>query len=100
MTAESPLDRHGRLRKNNTMCLAIPGQIVAISDDSPTTRQGTVDFGGLQKNVNFAFVPDAQIGNYVLVHVGFAISIVDQQEARRVFDYLRQMNELAELGPP
>lgn len=58
---------------------------------------GKVDFGGIQKDVNLAYVPEAKVGDYVIVHVGFAISRVDESEANEVFDYLRQMDELLEL---
>jgi hydrogenase expression/formation protein HypC len=57
-----------------------------------------VDFGGVLKEVSLAYVPEAQIGEYVLVHVGFAISVVDEVEAEKVFGYLREMGELGELG--
>lgn len=97
--AESHLDRHGPPCKNDHMCLAIPGQIVSLADEAPATRQGTVDFGGLRKVVNLAFVPEAAVGDFVLVHVGFAIARVDPLEAQRVFEYLRQVDELSELGP-
>jgi len=68
-------------------------------DDSPSLiRMGKVNFGGIFKDVNLAYVPEAKLGDYVLVHVGFALNIVDEAEANQVFEYLRQMNELAELG--
>ncbi|MBC6937935.1 MAG: HypC/HybG/HupF family hydrogenase formation chaperone [Chloroflexi bacterium] len=79
------------------MCLAIPGKILSIEGDDPFMRMGKVSFGGVVKDVNLAYVPDAQVDNYVIVHVGFAISIVDEEEANRVFEYLREMDELAEL---
>ncbi|NIT14360.1 MAG: HypC/HybG/HupF family hydrogenase formation chaperone [Candidatus Dadabacteria bacterium] len=79
------------------MCLAIPGKIIRITDDDPITRRGKVSFGGLVKEVNLSFVPDAQVNNYVMVHVGFAISQVDEKEAEEVFEYLREMDELSEL---
>jgi hydrogenase expression/formation protein HypC len=79
------------------MCLAIPGKILSITGDEPTTRMGRVSFGGIVKQVNLAYVPEAGVGDYVIVHVGFAISTLDQQEADRVFEYLRQMDELQEL---
>ncbi len=83
------------------MCLAIPGQIVSISGDDPLTRTGKVNFGGIVKEVNLAYVPEAKVGDYVIVHVGFAISIVDEQEAKEVFEYLREMEQLSELeGQP
>jgi len=79
------------------MCLAVPGRILAIEGDEPLMRAGRVSFGGLVKRVNLAYVPEAVVGDYVLVHVGFAISIVDEAEAAAVFEYLREMDELAEL---
>lgn len=79
------------------MCLAVPGRIVSVDGTDPFLRQGRVDFSGVVKQVNLACVPDATVGDYVLVHVGMAISQVDEAEARQVFEYLRQMEELAEL---
>jgi hydrogenase expression/formation protein HypC len=79
------------------MCLAVPGKIISVSGED-IARQARVDFGGITKEVNLAYVPQAQIGEYVLVHVGFAISVVDEEEAGKVFGYLREMGELGELG--
>jgi len=79
------------------MCLAVPGKIVEILCEDDLMRTGKVSFGGILKEVNLAFVPDALPGEYVIVHVGFAISKVDEKEARRVFSYLEQMDELSEL---
>lgn len=81
------------------MCLAIPGKVLSIAGDEPLQRAGRVSFGGIVKEVNLACVPEAQVGDYVVVHVGVAISRLDEAEARRVFDYLRQMGELEELSP-
>ena len=80
------------------MCLAVPGKIVSVSGEA-WARQARVDFGGVLKEVNLAYCPEAECGQYVLVHVGFAISVVDEAEAGRVFGYLKQMDELAELTP-
>jgi len=77
------------------MCLAIPGKLLSIAGDDPLTRTGKVSFGGVLKEVNLACVPEAKVDDYLIVHVGFAISIVDEAEANSVFDYLRQMDELA-----
>ncbi len=77
------------------MCLAIPGKLISITiqlDD--TFRQGKVSFGGIIKEVNLFMVPDATIGDYVLVHVGVAISRIDEEEAERTFNYLKQMGEV------
>jgi hydrogenase expression/formation protein HypC len=79
------------------MCLAIPGQILSVSGDDPLARLGRVSFGGIVKEVSLAYVPEAKIGDYVIVHAGFAISTLDAGEAQRVFDYLQEMDELGEL---
>jgi hydrogenase expression/formation protein HypC len=79
------------------MCLAVPGKIESIEGTDQMLRSGKVNFGGILKNINLAYVPEAKIGDYVLVHVGFAISIIDEAEAQQVFEYLRQIGELAEL---
>ncbi len=76
------------------MCLAIPGKIVTISDADSLMRPGKVDFGGVIKDVNLCYVPEARPGDYVVVHVGFALSVVDEAEANRVFEYLREIGEL------
>ena len=79
------------------MCLAVPGKILSIEGDDPLLRSGKVDFAGVVKQINLAYVPEARVGDYVLVHVGFAISTVDEAEARQVFEYLRQMGDLEDL---
>ncbi len=80
------------------MCLAIPGKILKMDGAPGTTfRHGTVSFGGIQKNVNLCMVPEAKIGDYVLVHVGVAISIVDEEEAKKTFEYLEKIGEVGEL---
>jgi hydrogenase expression/formation protein HypC len=79
------------------MCLAVPGKIISIEGEDPVFRCGRVNFGGVVKQINLAYVPEAKIGDYVLVHVGFAISTIDESEAEEVFEYLRQIGELAEL---
>jgi hydrogenase expression/formation protein HypC len=79
------------------MCLAIPGKITSISGEDPLLRTGKVDFGGILKEVNLAYVPEAGIGDYVIVHVGFALSRVDEAEAKQIFEYLREMQELGDL---
>lgn len=79
------------------MCLAIPGKILTIEGVDPVFKSGRVDFCGIVKQCNLAYVPEAGIGDYVLVHAGFAISLIHEKEAQEVFEYLRQMGELAEL---
>jgi hydrogenase expression/formation protein HypC len=76
------------------MCLGIPGKIESVSGDDPLQRTGRVNFGGIVKEVSLAYVPEAAVGDYVIVHVGFAISTLGEEEAAQVFDYLRQMDEL------
>ncbi len=78
------------------MCLAVPGLILSLSGDDPLTRVGRVDFGGLVKEINLAYVPEARVGDHVLVHVGFAITVIDEGEASRVFEHLRQIEELTD----
>jgi hydrogenase expression/formation protein HypC len=82
------------------MCLAVPGLVLSVSGDDPLMRVGRVDFGALVKEINLAYVPEAQVGNYVLVHVGFAITVIDEAEAARVFEYLREIGDLAEEATP
>ena len=79
------------------MCLAIPGKVLSISGDEPLTRMGRIDFSGVIKPASLAYVPEVQVGDYVIVHVGFALSKVDEAEAQTVFAYLKQMDELGEL---
>jgi hydrogenase expression/formation protein HypC len=84
------------------MCLAVPGRILSISGDDPLMRVGRVDFGGIVKEVNLAYVPEAGIGDHVLVHVGFAITVIDEAEAARVFEHLGEIEALLdeEAGRP
>ncbi len=83
------------------MCLAVPGKILSIDGIDPVLRSGRVNFGGIVKEINLSYVPEAKIGDYVVVHVGFAISIVDEEEAERTFEYLRQIDELSDIeGEP
>jgi len=82
------------------MCLAIPGKVLEVRGDDPLLRTGRVQFGGIIKEINLAFTPDVKIGDYVLVHVGFAISIIDEREAQRVFEYLDEIGEMDEDSPP
>jgi len=82
------------------MCLAVPGKLIEITGNDPDFRSGRVSFGGVVKDVSLALVPEARVDDYVLVHVGVALNVVDEHEAAEVFDYLREMGELAELEPP
>ena len=80
------------------MCLAIPGKILSVSGED-FARIARVSFGGIIKAVSLAYVPEACEDQYVIVHVGFAISVVDEAEAIETFQYLKQMGELEELDP-
>lgn len=79
------------------MCLAVPGKIISINGNDPVARLGQVSFGGICREVSLAFVPEANIGDYVIVHVGFALSKIDEQEALDVFEHLRKFEMLDEL---
>ena len=81
------------------MCLAIPGKLESLlSDVDPAFRSGRVSFGGVIRDVNLSMVPDAKVGDYLLVHVGVAIQVVDEAEALESFQYLSRIGELDELG--
>lgn len=80
------------------MCLAVPGKILSTHGED-FARTARVSFGGMVKEISLAYVPEAHEGEYVIVHVGFAISVVDEDEALRTFDILKKMGELAELDP-
>jgi hydrogenase expression/formation protein HypC len=77
------------------MCLAIPGKVLEIEPNALGMAMGKVSFGGIAKEVCLAYVPEAQLGDYVIVHAGFAISRLDEAEAMEVFELLNQMEELA-----
>lgn len=79
------------------MCLSVPGKVLSIEGDD-LLRSGRVNFGGIVKEINLSYVPEAVVGDYVLVHVGFAISKIDEEEAGRVFDLLKDMGDLNELS--
>ena len=81
------------------MCLAVPGRVVSvIEEEGLNLRRGKVDFGGVQKEICLAYTPEASAGDYVLVHVGFALSVVDEAEAHKIFDALSEMQRMEELG--
>jgi len=73
------------------MCLAVPGQVLTIEGEDVLTRQGRVAFGGIVKQVNLAYVPEATIGDYVLVHAGFAITTIDSEQALKTLRYLAEI---------
>lgn len=80
------------------MCLAVPGKIESITNEDPLARAGQVSFGGILKEVNLAYVPEAGVGNYVVVHAGFALSVLDEAEAAKTFDYLREIGEIEQMA--
>ena len=79
------------------MCLGVPGKVVHKKENELGMTMGTVSFGGIKKEVCLAYVPDVEIGEYVIVHVGFAISKIDEKEAQQVFEVLKQMGDLEDL---
>lgn len=80
------------------MCLAIPGRILSVEGDDPLLRTGRIDFGGAVKEINLVYTPEAQPGDYVLVHVGFAMTVIDEVEAERVLETLHEVAGLAEAA--
>lgn len=81
------------------MCLAIPGKIISITPQlNETFLTGKVSFGGILKEVNLSMVPEVAVNDYVLVHVGVAINKVDEEEALKTFEYLKQIGEIEELS--
>ncbi len=81
------------------MCLGVPGRVVRVEPNPLGVLMGTVDFGGVRKEVCLDYLPQVAVGEYVIVHVGFAISKVDEAEAKQVFALLERMGGLEELGP-
>lgn len=83
------------------MCLSIPGKLIEITAElDETFRVGRVSFDGVIKEVSLTLVPEAKLNDYVLVHVGAAISVVDEEEAKKTFELLKQLGELHDLDPP
>jgi hydrogenase expression/formation protein HypC len=82
------------------MCLAVPGRLLAITQGGDLDRAGKVDFGGVLREVNLTLLPEAKPGDYVVVHVGVALSVLDEIEARHVFEYLQLMEEPEQVGEP
>ena len=80
------------------MCLGVPGKVISIQENPLGMTMGKVSFGGIVKEVCLAYVPDVQVGDYVIVHVGFAISKIDEEEANKMFEFLKEMEELEDGG--
>ncbi len=80
------------------MCLAIPGKLLSIeATDETLFKVGKVSFGGIVKRINLSLVPEAEVGDHVLVHVGVAVSVVDEEEARKTLQFLEGTGELDEI---
>ena len=82
----------------DNMCLAVPGRIKSIEGEDELTRTGKVSFGGIVKEISLALVPKAKVGDFVLVHAGFAINTLDEKEADKTFEYLREIEEADKTG--
>ncbi len=82
------------------MCLAVPGKVLEIANDEQGLPMAKVSFGGIAKQVCMAYVPEAQVGDYVVVHAGFALNRLDESEANEVFELLRQIGEADADQPP
>ncbi len=87
-------------RRTKIMYLAIPGKLIEISTDAQGVSMGRANFGGIVKQVCLEYTPEVEVGDYVLVHVGFALSKVDEEEAKRTYEALEQLDQLGELDTP
>ena len=76
------------------MCLAVPGQIMSIYGELPLRRMGKLNFSGVTREVNLSYVPDAKVGDFVVVHVGFALSIIDKAEADKLIECIAEVEDL------
>jgi hydrogenase expression/formation protein HypC len=82
------------------MCLAVPGVVLEILGDEPAFRRGSVDFAGVRREVSLAFTPEVKLGDYVLVHAGFALTVIDAEEAQITLDELRRLGEAGAFEEP
>jgi hydrogenase expression/formation protein HypC len=82
------------------MCLAIPGKVLDIQSDEQGVRMGRTNFGGIVKQVCLEYTPEVKVGDYVLVHVGFALGTVDEAQAQRTYQALEDLDQLTELEEP
>lgn len=76
------------------MCLAVPGKIIELSEDNGILRTGIISFGGIVKEASLAFLPEAKVGDYVIVHAGVALNTVDEEEAAKILETLEEIGEL------
>ena len=79
------------------MCLGIPGKVISIQTNPLGMTMGRISFGGIAKDVSLAYIPDVELGDYVIVHVGFAISKIDEKQAAEIFDFLKTNSDLADV---
>lgn len=80
------------------MCLAVPGKVISIEGDTPFEKMGKVSFSGVLKDISLAYVPEVKVGDFVIVHVGFALNILDEAEAVEVFRELKALAEASGIG--
>jgi len=78
------------------MCLAVPGKVTSIDDSNPDLKMANVNFSGVSKDVCVQWLPDVKIGDYVLVHVGFALNKIDEKDAEETLKILREMGDIEE----
>ena len=76
------------------MCRAVPGKIITIDETNPSIRMAKVDFGGIVKDISLTWVPETKPGDYVMAHVGFALNVIDEQDALQTLELLKMMGEL------
>ena len=81
------------------MCLAVPGKLLSVEGEDLLARTGKVSFGGILKEVNLTCVPEAKVGDYLIVHAGLAISVLDEEEAARTLEYLQEIQEINQSMP-
>jgi hydrogenase expression/formation protein HypC len=79
------------------MCLSVPAQLISISENSDLQKMGKVNFGGVQKDISLIYVPDAKVGDYLTVHAGFALTIIDEEKAAEIFQALSELEQLQGL---
>lgn len=82
------------------MCLAVPGEVLAIQDEDTPFPLGKIKFGGITKEASLALLPEAKVGDYVLVHAGVALNVVNEEEAAEIFACLEELDQLEELEEP
>ncbi len=79
------------------MCLAVPGKIIKIIENDPLSRMGQIDFSGIRKEISLAYLPEAKLNDYVIVHAGFAISLIDEDDARESLKAFQEMDNIGTI---